>query len=56
VKAIDLGAGDYVTKPFRIEALLARVRSAQRRKIEVDPDHPRHRFTELGVGYRFSAG
>lgn len=137
VKALDLGADDYITKPFGIEELLARVRSALRRsqqdpstsnplvvgdltisfaerrvtrggheikltpteyellvqlarsagkvlshtillqrvwgpeygeesdylwayvrrlrrKIEVDPDHPRYLLTESGVGYRFS--
>jgi two-component system KDP operon response regulator KdpE len=31
VKALDLGADDYITKPFGIEELLARVRSALRR-------------------------
>jgi two-component system KDP operon response regulator KdpE len=139
VKALDLGADDYITKPFGIEELLARVRSALRRsqqdtaatgplvigdlsisfaerrvtrdgtdikltpteyellvqlarsagkvlshtvllqrvwgpeygdesdylwayirrlrrKIEVDPDHPRFLLTEPGVGYRFSGG
>ena len=138
VKALDLGADDYITKPFGIDELLARIRSALRRsqqdtgpnepfvigelainfgerrvtrsgeeirltpteyellvqlarsagkvlshtallqrvwgpeygeesdylwayvrrlrrKIEVDPDHPRYLLTEPGVGYRFSA-
>lgn len=31
VKGLDLGADDYITKPFNIEELLARVRAALRR-------------------------
>jgi two-component system KDP operon response regulator KdpE len=26
-----------------------------RRKLEADPEHPRHLLTEPGVGYRFAA-
>ena len=33
VKGLDLGANDYVTKPFQIEELLARIRAALRTKI-----------------------
>lgn len=31
VKALDMGADDYITKPFNVEELLARVRSVLRR-------------------------
>lgn len=34
VKGLDLGADDYVVKPFALEELLARVRAMFRRKVE----------------------
>jgi two-component system KDP operon response regulator KdpE len=43
VAALDAGADDYVTKPFGVEELLARLRAALRR---VDP--PQEPVTELG--------
>ncbi|MBP1634132.1 MAG: kdpE [Acidobacteria bacterium] len=62
VRALDLGADDYVTKPFGPEELLARIRAALRRtgqlrkKIEPDPANPRYLLSEPWVGYRFSTG
>ena len=37
VEALDAGADDYVTKPFGLEELLARIRAARRRN---GPDLP----------------
>ena len=38
VEALDLGADDYVTKPFGIDELLARVRASLRRAATVPPE------------------
>src|SRR6185369_12101419 len=40
VEALDLGADDYVTKPFGMGELLARVRAALRRSPELPADEP----------------
>ena len=40
VEALDSGADDYVTKPFGIEELLARVRAALRRSVGTSIDVP----------------
>lgn len=36
IQALDLGANDYVTKPFNIRELMARMRSALRDRISTD--------------------
>ncbi len=38
VAALDAGADDYVTKPFGMDELLARLRAALRRVIPVDEE------------------
>ncbi|KMK75216.1 response regulator transcription factor [Alkalihalobacillus pseudalcaliphilus] len=40
VSGLDLGANDYVTKPFQIEELFARIRAALRLKGKTQKEHP----------------
>ena len=40
VSGLDLGANDYITKPFHIEELLARIRKALRAKEPAAPSTP----------------
>ncbi len=48
VEALDAGADDYVTKPFGMEELLARMRAVGRR-VTADGDEPRARIGDLVV-------
>jgi two-component system, OmpR family, KDP operon response regulator KdpE len=48
VEALDAGADDYVTKPFGIEELLARMRAVARRSGE-DGDQPRFRLGDFTI-------
>ncbi len=48
VEALDAGADDYVTKPFAMEELLARMRAAARRTGTAE-DQPRIRLGDLVV-------
>jgi two-component system, OmpR family, KDP operon response regulator KdpE len=48
VEALDAGADDYVTKPFSMEELLARMRAVERRAV-TDGDEPRLRLGDLVV-------
>jgi two-component system, OmpR family, KDP operon response regulator KdpE len=47
VAALDLGADDYVTKPFGIEELLARIRAAQRHRLQQQGEKPIFRTGDL---------
>jgi two-component system, OmpR family, KDP operon response regulator KdpE len=49
VQALDLGADDYVTKPFGMDELLARLRAALRHQLQVQGERPIFRSGELSV-------
>ena len=49
VHALDLGADDYVTKPFGVEELLARVRAALRHRLQQQGERPIFRVGDLSV-------
>jgi len=49
VAALDLGADDYVTKPFGMDELLARLRAALRHQLQVHGERPVFRTGDLSV-------
>lgn len=49
VEALDLGADDYVTKPFGVDELLARIRAAMRHKLQQQGERPLFRSGALTV-------
>ncbi|RUP11209.1 response regulator transcription factor [Hyphomicrobium sp.] len=49
VHALDLGADDYVTKPFGINELLARIRAALRHQLQSQGERPIFRTGDLSV-------
>jgi two-component system, OmpR family, KDP operon response regulator KdpE len=49
VQALDLGADDYVTKPFGMDELLARMRAALRHQLQSHGERPIFRTGELSV-------
>jgi two-component system, OmpR family, KDP operon response regulator KdpE len=49
VKALDLGADDFVTKPFGIDELLARLRTALRHRLQQEGERPVFRCGDLAV-------
>ena len=49
VEALDLGADDYVTKPFGMDELLARMRAALRHQLQAQGERPIFKLGDLSV-------
>lgn len=49
VQALDLGADDYITKPFGMDELLARMRAALRHQLQVQGERPVFKAGHLSV-------
>jgi two-component system, OmpR family, KDP operon response regulator KdpE len=54
VEALDAGADDFVTKPFGIQELLARIRAAMRRMPQGSGENP-HKFVSEGLEIDFES-
>jgi len=51
IRGLDLGADDYITKPFALPELLARVRAVLRRKRRYDKKSERVAFADCEVDF-----
>jgi len=51
VAALDLGADDYIVKPFGVEELLARVRAALRHRLQQKGLGPVFRLNDLAIDF-----
>jgi len=49
VQALDLGADDYLTKPFGMDELLARMRAALRHQLQIHGERPVFKVGDLSV-------
>ena len=49
VEALDLGADDYVTKPFGMKELVARIRTALRHRLQTQGEHAIFQSGDLAV-------
>jgi two-component system alkaline phosphatase synthesis response regulator PhoP len=52
VLGLEIGADDYVTKPFSVRELLARVKAILRRKPDLKPDIDEYSFGKIYVDFK----
>ncbi len=52
VLGLELGADDYVTKPFSPKELIARIRAVLRRKVEARPQKESYSFGDVTVNFK----
>ena len=52
VLGLELGADDYVTKPFGIRELIARIKAVMRRRISIEQDFDIYSFSDVKVNFR----
>ena len=50
VVALEVGADDYITKPYRLRELVARIRAVLRRRVPaIRPDEPEHSVGDVSL-------
>ena len=51
VQALELGADDYVTKPFSMNELIARIKTALRHRLQVQGERPIFKIDDLSIDF-----
>ena len=52
VLGLELGADDYVTKPFGIRELAARIKAVMRRRTSIEQDFDQYSFSDVRLDFR----
>jgi DNA-binding response OmpR family regulator len=52
VIGLEVGADDYVTKPFSLRELVARVKALLRRPLEIHPDLEEYSFSDVEINFK----